>query len=365
MSNGFAPYLLQHIQEATKGATPQFKIQPPGFSNLLFSQSPGSLKVMGANGHKKTVKVKYRQRYTKDFTDTSASCDNVNVPVWKEAEVSVGSYRQIALHFEDETIAQYIEDASAMSTVGAPPTALMAEILDAISSAADAILDGMDYDLLTLAAAVIGVNRRTGDANAATINIALDTTNNPLANGVTQILTDYKRNLMSGRPQVVGSGLFHNWMLNQPAKVADQSGVDTRIQSANFDFFYDENAASLLGTNRILVYEPNAIQIVEYMKYTGFKAGAKPGASTFMVMPLPLISNGEIIPVKFDVQVKYNDCQETFTDAYYGTQLTLEKGWNVIISKDYGLFSVPSDAYRAGDALAGNRGSLYYVITNS
>ena len=48
-------------------------------------------------GHRRTVIVKARQRYNVVHTDTTASCDNVNVPTYAERSVNLGSYRQIAL----------------------------------------------------------------------------------------------------------------------------------------------------------------------------------------------------------------------------------------------------------------------------
>jgi hypothetical protein len=101
------------------------------------------------------------------------------------------------------------------------------------------------------------------------------------------------------------------------------------------------------------------------MRYTGFKAGVKPGASQFFVIELPMQMGNDVIPVKFDVQLRYNDCDETFTDAYYGTPLTLHKGYNLIISKTSGLFAIPADAYRATDPMVGNRGTLRYALSNN
>jgi len=71
-----------------------------------------------------------------------------------------------------------------------------------------------------------------------------------------------------------------------------------------------------------------------------------------------------VLPILFDVQLRYNDCATVFTDAYYGTQTTLQKGYNLIISKTSGLFTIPKDAYRGTDRLVGNRGTLLYEIEN-
>lgn len=362
---GFAPFLLQNIANISQGATPMFKLDPMGGLNLLLSQNrPDVLRLNTQDGHRKSVKVRYKQRWTKAFTDTSKSCDNTNVGVRKEVDVELSSVRQFAIHIEDETIAKYEADASRIINTGQPPTGIMNEMVQEVIAAGNAILQGVEDDLMTVMVANIGVNRRTGNNAAATININKDSQINPLTDGLTQIMADYSNNGGMGRPQVLGSGLFHNFILQQAAKSANQSGIDTRVQTAQLDFYHSLQAASIFGANQIVAYEPNAVQLVDYLEYTGFKAGVKPGASVFGVLTLPMQNGSDVVPVDFDFQLKYNDCPQVFVDAYYGTEMTLEKGFNLILSKQSGVFTIPPDAYRAGDDLAGNRGSLRYAITN-
>jgi hypothetical protein len=356
LGQGFRPYLLAALKDITGNAAyPGYKLDPHGFLNLLQSQAkPNVLKLNTAGGHKNTVQVKYKQRLTKDFTDTAKSCDNTVVIPTAEVPVDLSVTRQVAIYVEDETIAKFMDDASRSVAIGQPAT-----------EAANAILDGVNDDLLTLAVANIGFNRVTGSAAAKTVNFPLNTTNLPLNAGLTEVLSDYKINGGMGRPQIIGSGLMHNFMLQQGSKSADQSGFDTKIQAAGVDFYHDLSATTILGSNQVIAYEPNAVQLVEYLEYTGFKAGF-PGAgnSIFGTMALPMQVGLETLPVEFDWQLRYSDCQQTLTDAYYGTSLTLQKGWNFIISKQCGLFTVPSGAYRATDAMKGNRGSYRYTITN-
>jgi hypothetical protein len=363
-ANGFTPYLLEDIRNLAKQATPQYKLESRGFLNLLQSQDkPQVLRLNDAAGHKKSVQVRYKQRWTKDFTDTAKSCDNVNVGSRLEAAVSLSSTRQMAFHVADETIAQYQSDASQKKSFGT--SSIMAELMEDVIGGCDAILEGVNEDLLTLAVAAIGKNRANGLSTAKALNIPQDGTLNPLASGLTEMLHDYKINNGKGRPQIVGNGLFAKYMLQQASKSADSAGFDTRILSNGVAFYHDLDTISALGANEVIMYEPNAVQIVEYMEYTGFKAGVKPGASEFGVITLPMMIGEDIIPVEFDFQLKYNDCTQTFTDAYYGTELTLNKGYNIILSKQCGLWTIPTNAYRATDALEGNRGSYRYSLTNS
>lgn len=367
-SAGFCRDLLQSMSEITKSATPQYKIQPNGFTNMLLSaMSPGSIKNDSYNGHFKTVVVKKKQRFIRADTDTSESCDNTLVPAYTEDTVSVANIRQLAFHINDEVIAEYCDGASRESAVGKPNIRIMEEFLDTLMGAADAILDGVEFDLVTLMSTRFGVNRRTSDALAATININKDETINPLDDGLTQIMYDFKFNQMSGRPQIVGAGMMLRFMLQQFAKSANQAGLDTRIQAGMVDFWFSQEFADQLGANNIGVFEKDSVQIVEYLRYQGFKAGVKPGGSVFGTIPIPVVSpNGEIKAVMFDFQLRYNDCPQTFTDAYTGQSLgSLPKGYNMILSKQFGLYTIPTTSYKAGDVLLGNRGSLRYNITNS
>ena len=67
MANGFAPYILQHIESIAKSATPQNKIEMPGFLQSLLtahSYNQGNIKYDLMNDHFNAVNVKKKKRYT-------------------------------------------------------------------------------------------------------------------------------------------------------------------------------------------------------------------------------------------------------------------------------------------------------------
>ncbi len=369
LTSGFRNSILFHLKDIAKGATPQLKLDPHGFLSMLYKfRKPQMLGLNNEAGHKKTVRVKYLQRFTKDFTDTSKSCDQTNQMAYAENNVELSSTRQIAIHIPDETIARYEDDCSRTVVMGQPATDLMNEFMEQIIAGTNAIMDGVNEDLLTTMATSFGVNRVSGDANARTININANNDTNILTDGFTQMLSDYAQNREKGRMQIVGNGLMHNWALQNQMGVAgiNASGIDTRIQGNGFDFFYDLNSVGTWGANQVGVFAPDSVGIVEYLEYTGFKAGKKAGASEFGTVVLPMEGvDGNNVPVAFDFQLKYYDCAETITDAYYGTPLVVEKGYNLIISKQSGLYTIPDNAYRATDVLNGNRGTYRYAITNT
>lgn len=367
MANGFAPYILQDIANIAKSATPQNKIEMPGFlQSLLTAHSYGqsNIKYDLMNGHFNAVQVKKKQRYTSGQTTTSPSCDVTNVNGYTEDSVSVANYRQIAVHIEDEVIAAYEKAASNPMAIGS--ALVVEEFATELLLMAQGLMSGVNTDLLTLAYSQIGTNRRTGLNTASTINIGKDTNFNSLTDGATQILSDYKLNNMSGRPIAIGGGLFNNYIMQQAAKQAAQNGIDTRTQAGGFDFFYDNDVASVGDINDLLIYEKDSVQLITYLKYQGFKR-RNTGENIFDNIKLPyttMTANGgiQVAALPVDVHFKFNACDEDFTVD--GQSSSLKKGWNMILSSNFGLWTIPSDAYRMGDVLDGNRGSLLYNVTN-
>ncbi len=370
LGQGLRPYVLPHLRYIVgEGALPQTKIEHVGFLNLLQTQNkPKFLRLNNAAGHRESVQIKYLQRYTEDYagTDESAVCNNTLFDPYKEATADVDSFAFIPLHIDDETIARYEDEASAFVTQGTPPGPFMNEMMERMMVAANAILSKVRTQLLTKLVANIGINRATGSNATKSINIPLNVTNNPLASGATEILTDYSINLLSGNPIVLAdpAGLWSKFNKQQYAKSPNFAGLNTVLEASRFMSFEDAKVSSLLAINDILVIEPNSVQIVEYMVYTAYKSGWKPGASMFGTIPLPVQVNDRVVPVEFDYQLRYSDCATTLTDQYYGTPIAIQRGYTLILSKKTGLFQIPSDAYRAIDPNVGVNGVLRYSITN-
>jgi len=362
---GAAPYILRDISDLTTINTPMLKLTPSGFTSFLMENGVSETSTLSnAAGHKKTVRIKQKLRFTDDFVQDTISCDDVNTNGYNEVDVDLSINKSLNLYLSDELVSSYMDEASARQSLGAPPVGASAELVEMIKSCANAMITAVDKDLLTSQSTKFGVNVATGSNAAQSVNFPLNTTNLPLDAGLTKIQSDFALNEANGRMKVVGSGLFNNFALQQRAKSPDQSGFDTRVQFDNVDWYYDVNAASIWGANQIGVFEQGSTHLVQYMDNTGFKAGAKPGASQFGVLRLPMDVAGSVVSVPFDFQLRYIDCPTSFTDSYYGTTSTYERGYQLILSKQLGLWTVDTQAYRGTDRLSGNRGSYRYTITN-
>lgn len=367
MANGLAPYLLNDLKSLAGPAYPGQKVDLKGFLGMLVA-GPGAAPIRQntLTGNKKEVRFWYRQRATKSMTDTAAACDQVLTPARLETTVSVNNVRQIAWHLTDELLAQYTEEAAQrMSTPGfSVGQGATAEIMDLIMSGANAITAGINQDLLGLL--TWGRNKVSGNNASVTVNIPQTVTAQPLTSGMPKLLSDYKFNNLQGMPNVVGAGLFYNYILANQYKGLDSSGFNSQIATGMINMFPDQDFATVVGANDIGVFEPGSIQLVEYLEYTGFKAGVKPGDSEFGTLALPaMASDGTMLPVMFDWQLRYITCPTTLYDAYTGNSATYNKGWSLIMKKNFGLFQLPSDAYRNDDGNIAVNGSLRYTITNT
>lgn len=360
MALGYCEALLVHLKSIAGDNYPGTKVTPPGFTQMLVDNPdrPQTIGEAFTDGHTRSVRIKYKTRSVVSQVSTSRSCDYNIVPAYKETTAAVNQFVQIGIRIDDDTIRNYCKDASAMVSVGTPATSLMAEHLDSILHAMNGLIQKMDDVLLTSMAAQFGVNVRTGDNLAATINISKDLQIQSLTQGLIQILADYEDNELVGTPLVVGSGLFRNFARLQRFKQQDFSGINTPAQMNEFEFYYDRKASSNFGANQIGVFAPNTVHLIEYMKNVGGFAGQK-GTSTFGTMTDPYTG------LRWDIQFKYVDCPTTVTNAYTGLTSTIDRGWVLLISKNYDLFVNPADAYDGADVLAGVNGALRYTISNT
>lgn len=368
---GIQPYLLRTMQSVFgEGNTPAVKVDNLGFLNLLNSQNKElQINRTDTAGPIQFVTVKYKQRLVVGQTSTSDTCNsNVIVNPYLETQVNVNNYRQVTLFVNDALVQEYTSDLNKQGNLlgSLPPTAAMVEMVELIKSSANAIMTGMNQDLQNLM--VFGNNAVTGNNASKNINITQNITTLPLTDGLTEILTEVQQNEFSThkKPQIYGSGLFLNFMNQQNAKGLAQNGLNTSIEAMGVEFFYDQNAATILGSNQIAVISPDTTQLVEFQRYTGAYAGYK-GTSFFGTFMLPIqMTQNNIIDVKFDFQLRYIDCPEgvsALTD-YYGAAVSGYRGWIMCVSKYYGLFQPPTNAYRANDYLSNTNGTLRYTITN-
>ena len=367
MANGLAPYICNDIMAIAGQATPSRKLNLNGFLAVCYNNNINSpITTIFPNGNKKDVTVRYRQRPTVAMTDTAQSCTDVLLPARLEVSTTVGSTRQIAYMLSDQLVASYNEEAAQRMAMGGNPNmGASAEMMDIIYSAANALLTAMNTDMLGLLS--WGKNVVSNLITATTLNINPSAASNLLTEGEAKLLSDYTLNGLGGRPQIVGAGLFHAYSLQQSFKGLNNAGINTAIANAGWDFFPDSQFATTIGANNIGVFESGSVHVLEALEYQGFAAGQFPGDSVYGTIPINYTDFlGNTAAILFDFQLRYITCPTVFVDAYTGSNAASQtKGWQLILKKNFGLFQIPSDAYRLDDPKNKVNGALRYNVTNA
>lgn len=362
MANGFAPYVLKSLQALAGNNYPGIKITPSGFLALLLENSNiVDAKLTNPQGHKVTAQVKYKVRQTDAVVQESDNCDIDFTPVYKEAAMTTPRFAKTGFHLSMDTVSAYMNEASNPQSIGNPSVSVIREIADSIAHAANAIVTKVDKVLL--GDVVWGTNVTTGNNNAKTLNIGKDTDKYVLDNGFQMLLNDAFENEFNGQLLIAGSGLMNAHELGKLSNTLSAGGNGVNLASFNgYKWYPDLFTASEWASNQIGVFAPGSIHFVDFQKYVGFQQG-KIGNSTFFQIDLPVNYGLGQTVMTFDIQIKELDCPTTLLN-HYGDEGTYERGYGVYISKRYGLFQTPSDAYSAVDPASGVNGALRYNVTN-
>lgn len=377
-AQGFAPYLLMHLNEVAKNNAPAKKITPPGLLRALLENTtkPDVINegIDDGTGHIRNMQIKYRQRLKPGATVTTDDCNIDQVPVYAETSVNLSLFRKIGFFIDDETLSKYMSEATSVANINTAgqvegfknTTTFMQDFLDRMLEMLNGIYADIDSDLVTKMAANFGVNAVSGNNNALTVNILLDATKNDLSSGMTKILTDWKENENVGPMIMVGNGLMHKYVLQQLAKNGqDFNGVDTTAFENLYRWYWDTNTTTAFGANQVGIFAQDAQHFVTRSRFKGFRSGFKGGSVFFTMVPPGVDSLGNALPqIELDCQFKYVDCPTQLIGPG-GYAQTFQRGWALYFSKAYDLFNIPADAYATGDRLAGNNGTYRYSITNA
>jgi hypothetical protein len=231
-----------------------------------------------------------------------------------------------------------------------------------IVEGANVVMKKINQDLVTLAATEFGVNVANGSSSGKIININQDGDKLILDNGIVDMMQDLQVNEICGDPCIVGGGLFAAYTKAQALACCNAAGIDFS-KTGLPRFFFDKDTQTIWGNNAIGVYAPGSVKFISRNKYVGAFAGQRPN-SFFTVLPLPVEEFGCaddcLRDLMLDLQLKYYDCRTEVSDGVF-----VDRGWQGIISKSYGLWIQPDNAFQSGDELEGTNGTLKYFIGNS
>lgn len=352
---GFASAIIYNISVIAGLNDPQLKISPVGFLRMLLENN-ALTQVLNAEelqqGQARDIKVRYQQRGLESEVSDRDDCDTNITPEWKESNIGAPLFNKIGIFISDDQMRKYELAATNPTALGKDAVNVSRSMYETILTHIGALLGKIDSNLVAAQATKWGTNAAYGTADAQ--NIALGTKAD-MEDGLVKLQLDAETNEVYGDLLICGNGRVRAFDLYNKLKNGfDASGFGALSLNA----YSDPKTVAGWGKDHFGVFAKGTVGFVDVNKNVGVYAGEK-GDSVFFQIPMPAMVNGVVVPISFDCQLKYETCPQYNAE---GVKIA-DRGYKLIISKTYGLFNQPSDAYKDGDPLAGVNGSFHYVAT--
>lgn len=357
---GFVQALLINISVIAGMNDPQYKVSPVGFLKMLLeNNATASVKNIPdiLSGQDREVKIRYMQRgLESDVTDVD-DCETPITAEWKETIIKHPLFSKIGIFISDEEMRKYEQEATQTIAGGTPSVPLMRGLYETLIVKINGLIQKIDSNLVSAQAANFG-------GNAAYVSEGINPTiaqsiklgkTAELNDGYVKLLLDAQANEINDNLLICGNGIVNAFDAYNRLKIGtDMNGIG----ALGFNTYNDPKTTALWGANHFGMFAKGTIGFVDWNKNVGAYAGLK-GGSYFFTLPVPVqLANGELSALTLDCQLKYEDCP-----IYSDGRKVADRGWKFIISKSYGLFNMPTDAYGSTDALKGVNGSFHYVAT--
>ncbi len=352
---GFAQATIKNLNLVAKQNDPQLKLTPTGFLRLLLENNAvteiNNIEEL-RKGLKRTIKLRYLQRgLESEVTDTD-DCETPLGADWKEHEIEQPLFSKIGIFISDDEMRQYEEEAIQTLALGdAQQSPLMRGLYEVLLSKLIGLIGKIDSNLIAAQATKWGANAAYSLATSAqtlTIGKSAD-----FSTGYVKLMEDALVNEVSDKLLICGNGLITRYDIFHKLKTsADSEGIAALPLNA----YYDPRTITGWGKDHFGAFAKGTIGFVDWNRYVGAFAGEKAG-SVFFTLPVPVELDGALTSLVFDCQLKYVDCPEYNAEG----EVAQARGWKLIVSKHYGLFSSPSDAFAATDVLKGVNGSFHYI----
>jgi hypothetical protein len=344
------------MDTVTAPNAPQMKADSVGFlSSLMSEYNKGmseSISITTPEGRRREARVSYRPRRTATNTITTKTCGTGAGLTMLEDLVTVNSFVKTGnpdLVFDNS----YMQRLCGANDV--PPDMASRDWLAAASfigrelmSAMNGLRARLDSELLTAVSTQFGVNAATGNNGVVDIGVINGTTGAKVELGYQLFKRQLFTNRITTPPIIVGAGNFYSFNQSMGWGCCNDGGTDWSQVAAQSGYYYfpDHFTDTIIGANQLVVYAPGSLNLVTFNANVGPYAGSTPTGEKFILAD-PLVDG-----LAYDVTVRYVDCN-TSGGTYDGS-------WVIDMGLTYGLYVIPSDAYAAGDILAGNNGVLRY-----
>lgn len=352
---GFAQATIKNLNLVAKQNDPQLKLTPTGFLRLLLENNAmveiNNIEEL-RKGLKRDIKLRYLQRgLESEVTDTD-DCETPLGADWKEHEIKNPLFSKIGIFISDDEFRQYEEEAIQTLSLGDAQTApLMRGFYELLLTKLIGLISKIDSNLIAAQATKWGANAAYSLATSAqTLQLGKSADFNT---GYVKLMEDAMVNEINDKLLLCGNGLITRYDIFHKLKTGtDSAGIGALPLNA----YYDPRTITGWGANHFGVFAKGTIGFVDWNRYVGAFAGEK-GGSVFFTLPVPVELDGSLTSLVFDCQLKYIDCPEIGSD----NNVTQQRGWKLIVSKNYGLFNMPNDAFATSDVLHGVNGSFHYI----
>jgi len=374
MAQGFAPALLTHLKTLMAQNYGGIKITPAGFLKALIDNNPNldvstidgerlrGLKLSTDGGHIRDVRVKYLPRITYDQVSERDDCENDVGFSYSESSIYAPRFAKLGFQLEWNLVERYEKAASDLVNMGTPDVGVLREVETQLMHCVNGIISRINGTLLS--DLTFGVNATTGTNATKLININRDGSVLNLSDGVTEILSDAQQNEFVGDVILVGNGTMNKFEIAKGSIAINSAGLNLGSQTG-YSWYHDINSANVptMGADAVAAFAKGSVGFVDIDRYISWKSGPF-GNSYFAQILLPVESGeGVVTTMPFNLQVRELDCPAEAYDGY--DTRTMGRGYQVLISKAYGLWQSPSNQFQPTDRLAGNNGSLIYKVTNN
>ena len=357
---GFAQATIKNLNLLAKQNDPQLKLTPTGFLKLLLENNAvteiNNIEEL-RKGLKRTIKLRYLQRgLESDVTDVD-DCDTPLGADWKESEITSPLFSKIGIFISDDEMRQYQEEAIQTLALGdAQQAPLMRGFYEVLLTKLIGLIGKIDTNLIAAQASKWGKNAAYGSNSAQTLYLGKSADFN---NGYVKLMEDAILNEVNDSLLICGNGLLTRYDIFHKLKTnPDSQGISALPLNA----YYDPRTITGWGANHFGAFAKGTIGFVDWNAYVGAFAGEK-GDSVFFTLPVPVELDGALSSLVFDCQLKYIDCP-TYDG---GGNLVQARGWKLLISKHYGLWNLPSNAFfhdsvgSNHDRLDGVTGAFHYI----
>jgi hypothetical protein len=369
---GVAEAIIRQISDVTGVNTPQYKVTPPGLLNLLLN-NPAPISITNLAqvqaGHDRDIKLRYMRRGIPSEVTDEEGCDAGATAAYLETMVTHPLFRQISLYISNAELRKYYDDATAGIQLG--QSTIMSELYNRLVVKINGLIGAIDLALLNAVSTNWGVNAATGSATPVSINFS--TINNvKLTDGIVRLIDQAAQNEIVGDLLMVGNGVANTFQIASMLQTSANVDGYQATKWQGFKWYNDPYSASVWGANHFGVIAQGSAGFVTWNKNEGDFSGSQ-GNSYFFTLPVPVVlANGELTNLVFDVQLKELDCATTIDG------IVRDRGYILYVSKHFGLFTTPVDAYTAdvvdnssgtpvvtapGDRLQGTNGLLHYIGT--